>query len=83
MKFQGGLNYLNCRECDISEFPLDCFRIYLYCINVLKCSKIVFFLPRNTNLEQILYMAGPGGKVEVEQNFLNHKLVAVTAYYIN
>lgn len=30
---------------------------------------------------QVTSMAGPGGKVEVEQNFLNNKLKTVTAYF--
>lgn len=77
----GGINYFHSKEADISEFPLDCFKIYLYCVNELKCRNVVFFLPRNTNLEQVLFMAGPGGKCEIEQNFIDHKLVAMTAYY--
>lgn len=77
----GGINYFQTKQADISEFPLDCFKIFLYCINILKCRNIVYFLPRNTNLEQILMMAGPGGKCKIEQNFLDHKLVALTAYY--
>lgn len=77
----GGINYFQSKQADISEFPLDCFKIFLYCINELKCKNIVYFLPRNTNLEQILFMAGPGGKCKIEQNFLDHKLVALTAYY--
>ncbi len=77
----GGVNYFHSKEADISEFPLDCFKIFLYCVNMLNCRNIVFFLPRNTNLEQILLMAGPGGKCQIEQNFIDHKLVAITAYY--
>lgn len=30
---------------------------------------------------QIASLAGPGGKVEVEQNLLNNKLKTVTAYF--
>ncbi|XP_047662692.1 trimethylguanosine synthase isoform X2 [Tachysurus fulvidraco] len=42
---------------------------------------VVYFLPRNTDMEQIASLAGPGGKVEVEQNFLNNKLKTITAYF--
>ncbi|TSO25256.1 Trimethylguanosine synthase [Bagarius yarrelli] len=42
---------------------------------------IVYFLPRNADMEQIASLAGPGGKVEVEQNFLNNKLKTITAYF--
>ncbi|KAI4904271.1 hypothetical protein NFI96_030081 [Prochilodus magdalenae] len=42
---------------------------------------IVYFLPRNADMEQVASLAGPGGKVEVEQNFLNNKLKTITAYF--
>lgn len=32
-------------------------------------------------LLQLVMLAGPGGQVEIEQNFLDKRLVAVTAYY--
>ena len=79
----GGTTYVQMKETDISEFPIDGFQIYLYCKNVLNCKNIIYFLPRNCNIEQILYMAGPGGICELEQNYLDHKLVALTAYYDN
>uniref|UniRef100_A0A668UE34 Trimethylguanosine synthase n=1 Tax=Oreochromis aureus TaxID=47969 RepID=A0A668UE34_OREAU len=34
-----------------------------------------------STLLQVASLAGPGGKVEVEQNFLNNKLKTVTAYF--
>ena len=77
----GGVNYFHAKEADISEFPIDCFKIYTHCVRFLKCENLVFFLPRNVNLEQVLCMAGPGGFVEFEQNFLDHKLVAISSYH--
>lgn len=44
-------------------------------------SNVVAFLPRNSNTYVLAKEAGPGGKVEIEQNFINKKLVAITAYY--
>ncbi|CAB1317504.1 unnamed protein product [Coregonus sp. 'balchen'] len=44
---------------------------------------IVYFLPRNADMDQIASLAGPGGRVEVEQNFLNNKLKTITAYFGN
>ncbi|KAM6919150.1 trimethylguanosine synthase [Xenentodon cancila] len=44
---------------------------------------IVYFLPRNADMDQVTSLAGPGGKVEVEQNLLNNKLKTVTAYFGN
>jgi trimethylguanosine synthase len=74
---------LQTKQADISEFPLDGFQIYLYCLHKLNCQNIIYFLPRNCNIDQILYMAGPGGFCELEQNFLGYKLVALTAYFGN
>ncbi|NXG70245.1 TGS1 synthase, partial [Baryphthengus martii] len=42
---------------------------------------IVYFLPRNADIDQVASLAGPGGKVEIEQNFLNNKLKTITAYF--
>jgi len=42
---------------------------------------IAYFVPKNTNEEQLASLAGLGGKVEVEQNLLNKKTKTVTAYY--
>ncbi|XP_048363938.1 trimethylguanosine synthase isoform X2 [Sphaerodactylus townsendi] len=44
-------------------------------------SNIVYFLPRNADIDQIASLAGPGGKVEIEQNFLNNRLKTITAYF--
>lgn len=77
----GGVDYFHRRETDLSELPLDTFRLFLYCVQKLRCRNLVFFLPRNSNLEQVAYMAGVGGRVEIEQNFLGHKFVAISAYF--
>jgi trimethylguanosine synthase len=44
---------------------------------------IVMYLPRNSNTKQLALLAGPGNGVEIEQNFLDRKLIAITAYYGN
>ncbi|NWU69371.1 TGS1 synthase, partial [Pterocles burchelli] len=44
-------------------------------------NNIVYFLPRNADIDQVASLAGPGGKVEIEQNFLNKKLKTITAYF--
>ncbi|NWV64056.1 TGS1 synthase, partial [Malurus elegans] len=44
-------------------------------------NNIVYFLPRNVDINQVASLAGPGGKVEIEQNFLNNKLKTITAYF--
>jgi trimethylguanosine synthase len=42
---------------------------------------IGYLVPRNSNISQLLELAGPNGQCEVEQNFLNKKLKTLTAYY--
>lgn len=42
---------------------------------------VAMFLPRNSNTQQLTQLAGPGGRVEIEQSFLDRKLIALTAYY--
>ncbi|KFD56356.1 hypothetical protein M513_02811 [Trichuris suis] len=44
---------------------------------------IVYFVPRNSSVCNILELAGKGEVVEVEQNFLNGKLKTVTIYFGN
>jgi trimethylguanosine synthase len=44
-------------------------------------NNIAMYLPRNANCEQLALLTGPKGAVEIEQNFLDRKLVALTAYY--
>ncbi|CAH1974625.1 unnamed protein product [Acanthoscelides obtectus] len=42
---------------------------------------VAIFLPRNSNTCSLICAAGPNGKVEIEQDFLNKKLISITAYY--
>ncbi|XP_014250761.1 trimethylguanosine synthase [Cimex lectularius] len=42
---------------------------------------IAYFLPKNINTDQLMQIAGPGGAVEIEQNFLEKRLIAITAYF--
>jgi len=42
---------------------------------------IAFYLPRSVNTQQLMEVMEPGTGVEVEQNFLDKNLVAVTAYF--
>lgn len=44
-------------------------------------TSIAVYLPRNSNSKQLALLAGPGNAVEIEQNFLDRKLIALTAYY--
>ncbi|XP_017165597.1 trimethylguanosine synthase isoform X2 [Poecilia reticulata] len=76
----GGPDYLNSDVFDIQTMmEPDGFRIFSQAKRITE--NIVYFLPRNTDMNQVASLAGPGGKVEVEQNFLNSKLKTVTAYF--
>ncbi|XP_077413573.1 trimethylguanosine synthase isoform X2 [Vanacampus margaritifer] len=76
----GGPDYLTAEVFDIKTMmEPDGFQIFHLAKQI--SDNIVYFLPRNADMEQIASLAGPGGKVEVEQNFLNNKLKTLTAYF--
>uniref|UniRef100_A0A3P9K4N5 Trimethylguanosine synthase n=1 Tax=Oryzias latipes TaxID=8090 RepID=A0A3P9K4N5_ORYLA len=78
----GGPNYLTAEVFDIrTMMEPDGFEIFSRAKQI--SDNIVYFLPRNANMDQVVSLAGPGGMVEVEQNFLNNKLKTVTAYFGN
>ncbi|XP_046630637.1 uncharacterized protein LOC124310719 isoform X2 [Daphnia pulicaria] len=43
-------------------------------------SNLAYFLPRNTNVDQLIGIA-TDGEAEIEQNILNNKVQTITAYY--
>lgn len=79
----GGIQYSrnsNKQDYDLFEkFPINLMKIFNKAIKLTE--NIVLFLPRNSNLKQICYLAGPGRKYEIEQNFLESKLVALSVYF--
>ncbi|XP_053738716.1 trimethylguanosine synthase isoform X2 [Synchiropus splendidus] len=76
----GGPNYLTAEVFDLGTMmEPNGFQIFQLARKVSE--NIVFFLPRNADMDQIISLACPGGKVEVEQNFLNNKLKTITAYF--
>lgn len=76
----GGPDYLSADVFDIrTMMEPDGFLIFEKAR--LISDDIVYFLPRNADMDQIASLAGPGGRVEVEQNFLNNKLKTITAYF--
>ncbi|KAK9880754.1 hypothetical protein WA026_013077 [Henosepilachna vigintioctopunctata] len=42
---------------------------------------VALFLPKNSNTYDVIKQAGENGFVEIEQNFLNKRLIAITVYY--
>ncbi|XP_061550661.1 trimethylguanosine synthase isoform X1 [Phycodurus eques] len=76
----GGPDYVTAEVFDIKTM-MDPDGVQIFHLAKQISDNIVYFLPRNTDMDQIASLAGPGGKVEVEQNFLNNKLKTVTAYF--
>ncbi|XP_036033397.1 trimethylguanosine synthase isoform X2 [Onychomys torridus] len=76
----GGPDYATTETFDIRTmmFP-DGFEIFRLSQKIT--NNIVYFLPRNADIDQVASLAGPGGQVEIEQNFLNNKLKTITAYF--
>uniref|UniRef100_A0A3B4X6J0 Trimethylguanosine synthase n=1 Tax=Seriola lalandi dorsalis TaxID=1841481 RepID=A0A3B4X6J0_SERLL len=84
----GGPDYLTAEVFDIRTmmepdgYPLMWEQgLGIFRLAKLISDNIVYFLPRNADMDQVASLAGPGGKVEVEQNLLNNKLKTVTAYF--
>ncbi|XP_054625302.1 trimethylguanosine synthase [Dunckerocampus dactyliophorus] len=76
----GGPDYLTADVFDLKTMmEPDGFKIFHLAKQIT--DSIVYFLPRNADMDQVASLAGPGGKVEVEQNFLNNKLKTITAYF--
>ncbi|KAK3579149.1 hypothetical protein CHS0354_022171 [Potamilus streckersoni] len=76
----GGPQYLDAEVFNIyTMIQPNCCQIFELAKTVSK--NIALFVPRNADVDQLVSLAGPGGKVEIEQNFLNKKLKTITAFY--
>ncbi|NXK59451.1 TGS1 synthase, partial [Sylvietta virens] len=75
----GGPDYATADIFDIQT--MICPDGYPFQLSKKITNNIVYFLPRNADINQVASLAGPGGKVEIEQNFLNNKLKTITAYF--
>ena len=76
----GGPQYLESDVFDIqSMIPMDGLKIFEAALEIT--DNIAYYVPKNTNLDQLISLAGDGGHVEIEQNILNTKVKAVTAYF--
>ena len=76
----GGPEYFHADVFDIQKMiPMDGIKIFNEALQITE--NIAYFVPKNTNVDQLVSLAGPGGQVEIEQNLLNTKLKTVTAYY--
>ena len=80
----GGPNYMQKDTVyDLEEFlqPVAASKLLQETRKITK--NIAIYLPRNSNSKQLALLAGPGNAVEIEQNLLDRKLIALTAYYGN
>ncbi|WCJ35427.1 S-adenosyl-L-methionine-dependent methyltransferases superfamily protein [Euphorbia peplus] len=81
----GGPDYAKVKKYDLGMLrPRDGFFLFNTAKKIAR--KIVMFLPRNVDLNQLAELclsAGPAWSVEVEKNFLNGKLKAITAYFFD
>ena len=59
--------------------PLDGVTVFQVAWGV--SGNLAFYLPRTTNLDQLVSLAQAGETVEVEQHYLNKKLKTITAYF--
>ncbi|XP_035901703.1 trimethylguanosine synthase [Anopheles stephensi] len=77
----GGPGYLKEEVYDLEQslLPVPATQLMQAAQRVSK--NIALYLPRNSNTQQLTMLAGPNGAVEIEQNFLDRKLIALTAYY--
>ncbi|XP_017252546.1 uncharacterized protein LOC108223023 isoform X2 [Daucus carota subsp. sativus] len=80
----GGPAYSKVKSFDLKTMlkPYDGDKLFTIAKQI--APRIVMFLPRNVNLNQLAELslsANPPWSLEVEQNFLNGRLKAITAYF--
>eukprot|EP00795_Rhopilema_esculentum_P007756 gene7756-13599_t len=76
----GGPDYLKAKVFNLKTMIIPDGEEVFY---LAKCitDSIAYFLPRNVDVEQVMRLAGPASKTEIEQNILNNKVKTVTAYF--
>ncbi|CAD6211454.1 unnamed protein product [Miscanthus lutarioriparius] len=80
----GGPDYAKVDVYDMKSMLMPCDGYSLFKLGTMIASRVVMFLPRNIDLNQLADMSlsvDPPWAVEVEKNFLNGKLKAITAYF--
>ncbi|CAN6324995.1 unnamed protein product [Urochloa humidicola] len=80
----GGPDYAKVDVYDMKGMLKPCDGYSLFKLGTMIASRVVMFLPRNVDLNQLADMSlsvDPPWAVEVEKNFLNGKLKSITAYF--
>ncbi|KAL3514487.1 hypothetical protein ACH5RR_027204 [Cinchona calisaya] len=80
----GGPDYVKEKTFDIKTMLRPCNGHSLFNLAKKIAPRVVMFLPRNVDIDQLAELAlsaSPPWSLEVEKNFLNSKLKAITAYF--
>ncbi|KAH8349125.1 hypothetical protein KR084_006640 [Drosophila pseudotakahashii] len=77
----GGPDYQKQATFDIEKSLLPVGASHLMQISRRLASDVSFFLPRNSDMRQVIALSGAGQQCEVEHNYLDTRMVAMTAYY--
>ncbi|KOC61766.1 Trimethylguanosine synthase [Habropoda laboriosa] len=77
----GGPGYIKNETFDLNNIMLPVGGVNVFNIARKITDHVAYYLPRNVDTMQLAMLAGVGGGVEVEQNFLDRKLIALMAYY--
>ncbi|OMO74762.1 hypothetical protein COLO4_26521 [Corchorus olitorius] len=80
----GGPDYTKVEIYDLKTMLRPCDGYFLFNVAKKIACRIVMFLPRNVDVNQLAELSlssEPPWSVEVEKNFLNGKLKAITAYF--
>ncbi|XP_039493655.1 trimethylguanosine synthase [Drosophila santomea] len=77
----GGPDYQKQATFDIETSLLPVGASNLMLLSRRLASDVAFFLPRNANMKQVVALSGAGQQCEVEHNYLDTRMVALTAYY--
>uniref|UniRef100_A0A0P5XR90 Trimethylguanosine synthase n=1 Tax=Daphnia magna TaxID=35525 RepID=A0A0P5XR90_9CRUS len=75
----GGPKYLEAPQFNLEDMQPNGFEIFKAARRITP--NLAYFLPRNTNVDQVIELAASDGKAEIEQNILNNKVKTITAYY--
>ncbi|XP_042205755.1 uncharacterized protein LOC121854998 [Homarus americanus] len=77
----GGIKYLRAGIYDVKSLGgvLSCEELMTAARAIT--TNVALYLPRTSNLYQIIELAGPNGAVDIEYNHMGRKKKALTAYY--
>ncbi|KAK9728039.1 putative diacylglycerol O-acyltransferase tgs1 [Basidiobolus ranarum] len=75
----GGPEYNQVEKFDLRNMPIDGVELYHKTTQITH--NIAYFVPRNTDSDQLAELAGPGNTVEAEHQKLYGAVKSITAYY--